>query len=103
MTAFDADVRLTALKAADLIDKRDWIYGFMAVNAQGLQVEPQSKEAVAWSLLGAVDRVSKDVHVRREILSRAAQVWGEQLHKEEPKRGKAGAIELLRKIAEASK
>lgn len=88
-----------ATAAAELLEANDWCYGVPALDAAGLSVEPRDPKAVRWSFAGAIDRVTDDIPTRRILINTASKLLWEHAYKWEQGQGKAGVVELFRRIA----
>lgn len=88
-----------ATAAAHLIEHGGWVSGQPAADKDGASVEPADPKAVAWSFMGAVDKVTSDVEVRRLLIREGHRRLQEFPCKWEHRSGKEPVVALLREIA----
>ena len=95
------DAARVAQEAAQLLQDHGWIAGTPAINGAGSSVEARDPNAVAWSCVGAIDKVTDDVEVRRLVIRAASIILHRPAHKWEltTAEGKDKVIELLRRVA----
>lgn len=92
-------------KAADLIEPEGaWTQGSAARDANGHEIDPQSREAACWCVYGALDRVAGDRFQRgigfiEEATGQVLiSVWNDA-----PERTQAEVVAKLREAAELAR